>query len=293
MSFQLAPRINAVGRMGEALRGVRLLLTDDPREAEEIALTLEAENRWRQSVEGQTVKEALNALELSYDPDRDWGLVLASDGWHPGVIGIVASRMVERLHRPDGDDRAGRSGGGKGERALHPRLQPVRGHPRLLRAPGRASAGTGWRRGAAIRADRVDGFRDAFNARARAARCTEDDLVPEVRIDLEVELRHADHDLVRMLRHAGPFGAGNATPVFAARGVAVADHRVVGQGHLKMTLGAYGTTLDAIGFGMGQRGAGARLWAAAAWTWRSSWRRTTTTAAPPSRRKLVDFRPAE
>ncbi|HET7460091.1 MAG TPA: single-stranded-DNA-specific exonuclease RecJ, partial [Longimicrobium sp.] len=100
VGYVLAPRINAVGRMGEALRGVRLLLTDDPREAETIAAELESENRWRQTVDGQTLKEAMEALERSFDPERDYGLVLAHDGWHPGVIGIVASRVVERVHRP-------------------------------------------------------------------------------------------------------------------------------------------------------------------------------------------------
>ncbi|HEX5726728.1 MAG TPA: single-stranded-DNA-specific exonuclease RecJ, partial [Longimicrobiaceae bacterium] len=100
VGFVLAPRINAVGRMGEALRGVRLLTTDDPREADEIAQVLETENRWRQTVDGQTLREAMAALEATYDPERDRGVVLASEGWHPGVIGIVASRVVERIHRP-------------------------------------------------------------------------------------------------------------------------------------------------------------------------------------------------
>ncbi len=291
VSFVLAPRINAVGRMGEALRGVRLLLTDDPREAEEIALTLESENRWRQTVEGQTVKEALAALELTYDPDRDYGLVLASEGWHPGVIGIVASRLVERLHRPTvmiALDAA--TGEGKGSARsiapfhLYEAIRDCSEH--LVRFGGHRMAA-----GCSIRADRVDGFREAFNARARAV-LSEDDLVPEVRIDLEMELRQADHDLVRMLRHAGPFGAGNATPVFAARNVAIAHHKVVGQGHLRMTLGAYGATLEAIGFGMGERsqepGFGSGLLDVAFKLEENHYNGRTSVQA-----RLVDFRPAE
>lgn len=290
VSFQLAPRINAVGRMGEALRGVRLLLTDDPREAEEIALTLEQENRWRQSVEGDTVKQALASLEIGYDPDRDYGLVLASDGWHPGVIGIVASRMVERLHRPTVMIALDGAAEGKGSARsipafnLYEAIRDCSDH--LVRFGGHRMAA-----GCAIRADRVDGFREAFNARARKV-LREEDLVPEVRIDLEVELRHADHDLVRMLRHAGPFGAGNATPVFAARGVAVAEHRIVGKGHLKMVLGAYGTTLDAIGFGMGERaqepGFGAVPMDVAFKLEENHYNGRTTVQA-----RLVDFRPSE
>src|SRR6185436_7699392 len=94
------PRINAVGRMGEAREGVRLLLTDDEREAEAIAHALEAENRARQAVDADTLRQAMDGLERWFDPDRHWGVVLAEEGWHPGVIGIVASRVVERIHRP-------------------------------------------------------------------------------------------------------------------------------------------------------------------------------------------------
>lgn len=290
VGFVLAPRINAVGRMGEALRGVRLLLTDDDREAEQIALTLEADNKERQGVEHETLREALAALELCYDPERDYGIVLASQGWHPGVIGIVASRLVERFHRPVVMVALDEHGEGKGSaRSIHAfnlyeAMRDCAGH--LVRFGGHRVAA-----GCSIRAENVDAFRDAFNAVARE-RLTEDDLVPEVRIDLEMELRHADGELVRMLRHAAPFGAGNATPVFAARGVAVADHRLVGQGHLKMTLAAYGTKLEAIGFGMGARaqepGFGRELLDVAFKLEENHYRGRTTVQA-----RLVDFRPAE
>lgn len=290
VGFILAPRINAVGRMGEALRGVHLLLTDDDAEAERIAHTLEADNQWRRSVEGETLKEALASLEIGYDPERDYGLVLASAGWHPGVIGIVASRLVERLHRPVVMIALDENGEGKGSaRSIHAfnlyeAMRDCSGH--LVRFGGHKVAA-----GCSIRAENVDAFRDAFNALARE-RLTEEQLVPEVRIDLEMELRHADDELVRMLRHVGPFGAGNATPVFAVRGVAVADHRIVGQNHLKMTLGAYGSRLDAIGFGMGDRcrepGFGGQLLDVAFKLEENHFNGRTTIQA-----KLVDFRPAE
>jgi single-stranded-DNA-specific exonuclease len=290
VGFVLAPRINAVGRMGEASRGVRLLLTDDDREAEQIARTLEDDNKWRQSVEGETLRAALQSLDFGYDPDTQYGLVLAAPGWHPGVIGIVASRLVERLHRPVVMIGLDEHGEGKGSARsiapfhLYDAMRDCQEH--LVRFGGHRMAA-----GCSIRAERVDGFREAFNAIARE-RLTEDHLVPEVRIDLEMELRHADHDLVRMLRHAGPFGAGNATPVFAARGVAVADHRVVGQGHLKMTLGAYGSRLEAIGFGMGERaqepGFGRELLDVAFKLEENHFNGRTSVQA-----RLVDFRPTE
>jgi single-stranded-DNA-specific exonuclease len=250
VGYVLAPRLNAVGRMGEALRGVRLLLTDDEREADEIAATLESENRWRQTVDGQTLREAMDALDRVYDPDRDRGVVLAAEGWHPGVIGIVASRVVERIHRPtvlialNGDEDGKGSARSIPGFHLYEAMRDCAGH--LVRFGGHRMAA-----GCSIRPERVDAFREAFNERAWAV-LDEEKLVPEVRVDLEVELHHADEQLARMLRHAGPFGAGNATPVFAARRVGVVGYpKIVGQNHLKLTLGSYGRTMDAIGFGMG------------------------------------------
>ena len=254
VGFVLAPRINAVGRMGEALRGVRLLTTDDPAEAEAIAATLEEENRWRQTVDGQTLRDALGALERGYDPDRDYGVVLASEQWHPGVIGIVASRVVERIHRPTvllalpgGEEGKGSARSIPGFH-LYDAMRDCAGH--LTRFGGHKHAA-----GCSILPGSVDAFRDAFNARARLVLEPDEALLqPEVRIDLEVALPDATAELVKMLRHAGPFGMGNATPVFAARGVrVVGSPRIVGQNHLKMTLGSGGAALDAIGFGMGER----------------------------------------
>jgi single-stranded-DNA-specific exonuclease len=253
VGYVLAPRINAVGRMGEALEGVRLLLTDDEREAERIAISLEAENRARRAVDGETLREAMDDLERWFDPDRHWGIVLAQEGWHPGVIGIVASRVVERIHRPTvlialngGDDGKGSARSIPGFH-LHEAMTACSEH--LVRFGGHRMAA-----GCSIRPERVADFREAFDAHAHAVLRPEQ-LIPEVRIDLEVELHHADDSLARMLRHAGPFGMGNATPVFATRGVGVAGPpKVVGERHLKLTLASHGRTIDAIGFGMADRG---------------------------------------
>jgi single-stranded-DNA-specific exonuclease len=203
-------------------------------------------------VDGQTLKEALAALERWFDPERHRSVVLAHDGWHPGVIGIVASRVVERVHRPtvlialSGQEEGRGSARSIPGFHLYQAMHACAGH--LTRFGGHRMAA-----GCSIRPERVDAFRDAFEAEAAAALAPEQ-LVPEVRIDLELELHHADDALARMLRHAGPFGAGNATPVFAARGVGVVGYpKVVGQNHLKLTLGAQGRTLDAIGFGMAER----------------------------------------
>lgn len=289
VGYVLAPRINAVGRMGEALRGVRLLLTDDPHEAREIAATLEEENRWRREVDGRTLREAMEMLEASYDPDRDRGVVLASERWHPGVIGIVASRVVEAIHRPTVLVALG-EGEGKGSARsipgfhLYDAMHACAEH--LVRFGGHRMAA-----GCSLRPERLDAFRAAFDAHAREHLAPEQ-LTPEVRIDLEVSLAEVDQELYRLLRHAAPFGMGNPTPVFAVRGIRLAGApRVVGSRHLRMTLAAADARLEAIGFGMADRlhevgGGGAPLDVAFKLE-ENRWNGRTELQA-----KLVDLRPA-
>jgi single-stranded-DNA-specific exonuclease len=249
VGYILAPRLNAVGRMGEALRGVRLLLTDDSAEAERIAAVLEEENRWRREVDQETLRQALKILERDFDPARDRGVVLAAEGWHPGVIGIVASRVVERIHRPtvlialaDGE--------GKGSaRSIHgfnlyEAMRDCSEH--LTRFGGHRMAA-----GCSILPDRVEAFRAAFAA--RAALLDDDLLTPQLRVDVELRLDEAGEEMFRMLRHAAPFGMGNPTPLLAARRVRATTLRRVGSQHLKMTLADGPTRLPAIGFGMGDR----------------------------------------
>lgn len=251
VGYVLAPRINAVGRMGEALLGVRLLLTDDPAEAAEIAATLEEANRWRREVDGQTLREALAMLDADYDPERDRGIVLASEKWHPGVIGIVASRVVEQVHRPTVMVALGQEEGKGSARSvpgfdLYEAMRSCSAH--LTRFGGHRMAA-----GCSLLPGRVEAFRHAFDLHARAE-LTEEQLVPEIRIDLEVALAEADGELYRFLQHAAPFGIGNPTPVFAARGLRVAGApKVVGGKHLRMTLASGEARLEAIGFGMAGR----------------------------------------
>jgi single-stranded-DNA-specific exonuclease len=253
LSHQLAPRLNAIGRMDEATWGVRLLLTEDEAEAASIALRLDEHNRVRQSVDRRTLEEALELLERDYDPEQDYGIVLAAPGWHPGVIGIVASRVVERVHRPailiSLDEATGRArGSGRSIRGFHlyDALDACAGY--LDRFGGHRQAA-----GLEIRPDRIAEFREAFNARARSVLGPED-LTAEIDIDLELSLGEADQSLYDLLRHFGPFGIRNPAPVFAARGVRVSGSpRVVGDGHLKWELSQGDARLGAIGFRMADR----------------------------------------
>ena len=252
VGFILAPRINAVGRMGDAQRGLRLLLTDDDSEARRIASELEEENRSRRETEAETLRQALGLLERSYDPARDRAVVLAAEGWHPGVIGIVASRVVERIHRPTVMIALKGEAEGRGSARSIPgfdlfrAIQACSAH--LTRFGGHRAAA-----GCSIPPERVPLFRDALNSHA-SEHLDEDLLVPEVRIDLEVALGEADAKLHSGLRHFAPCGMGNPNPTLAVRNIeVVGEPRIVGRNHLKLTLASNGHRLDAIGWGMGDR----------------------------------------
>jgi single-stranded-DNA-specific exonuclease len=247
VGFVLAPRLNASGRMAHALRGVELLLADDEPSANIIARELEEVNRERQHVDRETLAMAMKRVE-TLDLDDTYGIVLAEAGWHPGVIGIVASRVVEELCRPtvlvalEGDVGKG-SGRSIPAFDLHGALSECR--DLFLRFGGHRAAA-----GITIDRSRVDEFTERFNGVAREA-LTPDDLMHELRIDLELPLAAASMELDALLRHFEPFGIGNATPVFVARQVRIVGQpRTVGQGHLKVRLEQEGVTLDAIGFGL-------------------------------------------
>lgn len=250
VGFILAPRLNAVGRIGHAIRGVQLLMTDDVHEANTIARELEELNAKRQELDRKTLEEAremVNALHL----DSTFGIVLAKDGWHPGVIGIVASRIVEEFGRPtilialDGETGKG-SGRSNSVMDLHGALTETR--DLLIRFGGHRAAA-----GVTISRDRVSEFAERFNAVA-ATRLTKDDLLPEIRIDMEIAIVGANDELEKMLRHFEPFGIGNPTPVLVARGVTLAaPPRLVGQDGLKLRLSTGAGELEAIGWGLAER----------------------------------------
>ncbi|MGI9076762.1 MAG: single-stranded-DNA-specific exonuclease RecJ [Gemmatimonadaceae bacterium] len=247
VGYVLAPRLNAVGRLGHALRGVELLMTDSENEANTIARELEELNRHRQTIDRDTVTQAMRLVDR-IDLDATYGLVLAQHGWHPGVIGIVASRVVEQVCRPtvlvalSGEEGKG-SGRSISSFDLHAGLAACR--DLLVRFGGHRAAA-----GVTIRADRVADFTERFKAVARD-RLTADDLVHEVHIDLEVPLSDANAGLESLLRHFEPFGMGNPSPVLVSRNVMLAcPARSVGDGHAKLRLSANGAELDAIGFGL-------------------------------------------
>ena len=245
VGFILGPRLNAAGRIGDAMEGLRLLLSDDPGEAATLAQRLEGLNTERQALDQRILEEALSQVERSADLDRDAGFVLAGDGWHPGVVGIVASRVVERYGRPafliafDGDVGKG-SGRSISRFDLHAALLAC--GDLLERYGGHHMAA-----GLTIRRGNLDAFRERFASITRE-RLTPEELGPEQRVDLEVGLSDMTHELERLCRYLEPCGTGNASPVFGVRGIRLSARSRVGNGHLKGLLDDGRYRLPAIGF---------------------------------------------
>jgi len=246
VGFILAPRLNAAGRIGEPAEGLRLLLADDPTEAAAIARELETLNARRQELDQRILDDAVELAEATLRPE-DRALVLAADGWHPGVIGIVASRLVERYGRPTfliGWEEGGDTGRGSGRSIvgfdLHEALRRVGAH--LEKYGGHTMAA-----GLTIRRQRYDAFRVAFLDVAGEL-LGPDDLVPAQRVDLELPLGLVSAELERLMRYLEPCGPGNPAPVFGVRGARAVGARRVGTNHLRFTLDDGSGVLPAIGF---------------------------------------------
>jgi single-stranded-DNA-specific exonuclease len=244
VAFGLAPRLNAAGRLYRADAGLELILTEDPVRAAQIADELDRANRERRHTETRILFEAEAQLATQGEQPA---YVLAGEGWHPGVIGIVASRLAERHHRPvvmialEGDT-------GKGSArsiecfdllgALHAcaaRLDRYGGH--------RAAAGMELARA------ELESFREAFVAYA-AANLDAEQLVRGERVDALLDVGEIGMELAEELQTLAPFGAGNPTVALLVRGATLAERRPMGEGrHLRFTVQAHGARARAVAFG--------------------------------------------
>ena len=252
VGFRLGPRINAAGRLGHPASALELLLSSDADEARRLAGSLEELNRERQAVEGRILREATAQVDaLPESRRRARGYVLAGADWHEGVIGIVASRLVERYHRPvvliaggEGDWK----GSGRSIQAfdLHAALAACA--PLLGRWGGHRAAA-----GLSIRPDDVEAFADAFAAHAGEV-LAEEDLQPVTRIDAVVPRNTPlTLDLCAELARLAPFGLGNPGVTLLAPGCTLAGLATVGEGkHLRFRVRRDGADAGgAIAFGQG------------------------------------------
>ena len=250
IGFLLGPRLNACGRLGHAQEAVDMLTVHSPGEARETADEFEAQNKKRQAIERDIVEKAVEQVrDAGYDEQP--AIVVAGDDWHAGVVGIVASRLVDTFHRPtvvlsrDGDTLSGSARSIKGFHLAHA-LADCTGH--LTKHGGHAMAA-----GLKLPAGNLDAFRAAF-AKVAASQLTATDLVPSLRVDAQINLADVDESLVRSLERLGPFGIGNPKPMLCLRGVTVLTARPVGKtgDHLSLQLDASGRkTIKAIAFGCG------------------------------------------
>jgi single-stranded-DNA-specific exonuclease len=247
--FVLAPRINAVGRLGDAMRAVKLLTCTDPDEAMQLARVLEEENRNRRKIDEDTFAEAQLIAESLFDLETDSALVLHEEHWHPGVVGIVASRMVEKYYKPsimmatvDGVAKgSARSISGFDVYQALKRCEET-----IIQFGGHKYAA-----GLTVELARLDEFRAAFNQAVREM-MTEELRTPELKIEVEISLTDVTPRFMRILREFAPFGPGNMRPVFLARHLeVVGSPRIVGKNHLRFKVRQNGTIIDAIGFGLG------------------------------------------
>jgi len=251
IGFILGPRLNAAGRLGHARDAVELLTTAGPEAALAIAKELDRQNRRRQELEKEILNQAEEQVAQTFSPDKDAAIVLAGAGWHTGVIGIVASRLVEKHWRPTiligiADGHA--QGSGRSIPGFHLFQALVACEKHLATYGGHAMAA-----GIRLTEDAVPKFREAFLAHAAHA-LRPDQLAPQLAIDAEVNLADVGLDAVRLLERLGPFGAGNPRPVLALKSVqlAAAPQRIGRQGeHLSVYVTQAGGARRTVGWHMG------------------------------------------
>jgi single-stranded-DNA-specific exonuclease len=254
ISFMVAPRVNAAGRMSSPDIATRLLLaTDDEMETEARALAaqLDGENVRRQAEEAEIFAAARKVVQSDPDVGARSVLVVAADGWHRGVIGIVASKLVEAFCRP-AIVLSVEDGVAHGSCRSIPQFDMLgaleRCAPMLLRFGGHRQAA-----GLALEAGRLREFRDAIN-RVADESIGPEDLMPRLHVDADLSFRAISGDLVAQVVSLAPFGSGNPRPIFVARGVEIVDGpRTIKERHLKMTLRQEGRIFRAMAWRAAER----------------------------------------
>ncbi len=262
LGFMLGPRINAGGRVGRPDLGSRLLACDDPSEASAMARELDAYNTERREIEAAVLEEALAQAEADSAGAGEGDLVfVAGEGWHPGVIGIVASRIIDRLHRPvcvAGIDGEVAKGSGRSIQGidLGAAVIAARQEGLLVNGGGHAMAA-----GFTVTRDRQDELKEFLSDRIAAQHAARgEELGRTLRHDGAVSVGGANTELADAIKALGPFGQGNAEPRFVLPAVTVAKADVVGENHLRLFVrGADGGRLKAMAFRAADRPLGEAL----------------------------------
>ena len=247
VGFRLAPRLNAAGRMENARDVIDLFTLPDAARTREIAGRLDHLNRERQRVEEEILRTIVAQLEKQAGVAERYTLVLAGEGWHRGVIGIVAQRVVERYHRPAlviGIEDGVGVGSGRSIKHFH-LLDALTAVGDLFQRYGGHAQAAGF----AIAVDHIPELARRFEEQARLV-LTVGDLEPVLRVDATLDLEQVDWPLLDEIGQLEPFGMGNPTPVFGAKGVRLlTTPRILQDKHLKMRVGNGAHPIDALGWG--------------------------------------------
>ncbi len=247
--YGIAPRINAGGRLGNAEKGVQLLITEDIDEALKIAYVLETQNRERRNIDNDILKEALEIIDKKFDPKRNYTIVLAKENWHPGVIGICASRIMDKFYRPTILISLS-DGFGKGSARSIPEFDIYSALKKcsesIIEFGGHKLAA-----GLTIKEENIDKFMNSFEEVA-SSELSYDTLNPKLKIDGYFVLDDINDEIVRFLKYLEPYGTENEKPLFAARNLqVVGEPKILANNHLKFKVRDNYIVFDAIGFGMG------------------------------------------
>lgn len=250
IAFVIAPRINAAGRLADASRCVELLITDDEDLAYEIANELEKENRERQRIEADILEQAVSKVVENKNYEKDMILVLAEEDWHPGVIGIVASRIVEQFSKPailiakDGDTGKGSARSMSGFNLYEAMCQCS---DMFEKFGGHEMAA-----GLTIKASKIDAFRARINEIAEEILLGKE-LIPEILVDYRLEPMDINLQVAKQIKNLEPFGMGNANPNFVCRNMQILDRKLVGASNKHLSLNLYdgNNNVKAIAFNMG------------------------------------------
>lgn len=252
IGFQIGPRINAAGRLNNGLAALQLLLTECPDLATEMAKFLNEANTERRSIEKDIYEEAIEELDACFSPSQR-GIVLAREGWHPGVIGIVASKIQSRYQRPVVIIAAGEDGVGRGSARANGGFDMVKAfrdcQEHLVKFGGHRSAA-----GLTIAMDNVARFSASFEEAARE-QLGDGDIVSELNVDVIASFSEVDATLLNAVARLEPLGHHNPAPVFCTLGVEAlgASARILKDQHLKVSFRQGDTVLQAIGFNMAER----------------------------------------
>jgi len=246
--FGLAPKINAAGRMGDANRTVELLTTSDKTRAEELASILVRENKRRQLIQEDIVNDAIRLVHSQIDLENNKVVIIGAKGWHPGVVGIVASRIKDEFSRPAIVIAFDKEGIGKGSARSIPNLdlyEALSYAAKFLEGYG----GHPMAAGLTVREDKFENFKSLFLRNVNKI-LTNDDLIPAISIDGEMALTDINSRFMRFLEKLGPFGPGNMRPKFVSRNLSISGQpRLMGNGeHIRFIVSQNGRNYPAVGF---------------------------------------------